>query len=54
MIILPCDSAFKASFYIPENRPNFLTARGFRMSNSRLVVEDDDKGKFRLERVNVM
>ena len=74
----------KASFYIPENRPNFPTTRGFRKkipmklvyqymaiffnfsptsshlhslqvencnSNSRLVVDEDDNGKFRLERV---
>ena len=87
LMILPCDSAFKALFYTPENRLNFLTTRGFRMkfsmklvyqymaivfnfsptsnhlhplevencdSNSRLVVEDDDNGKFRLERVNVL
>ena len=69
---------------MPENRPNFLTAKGFRMkipmilfyqymaiflhfsptsthlhplqvencdSNSRLVVDEDDNDKFRLERV---
>ena len=74
----------KASFYIPENRLNFPTTKGFRMdismklvyqymviffnfqttsnhlhplqgencdSNSRLVVGEDDNGKFRLERV---
>ena len=74
----------KASFYIPENRNNFPTTRGFRMkifmklvnntwrfsrnfwptlshlhplqvenraSISRLVVDEDDNGKFRLERV---
>ena len=75
----------KASFYIPEIRPNFPTTKGFRMkismklvyqymaifitfsptsnhlhplqvencdSNSRLVVDEDDSGKLRLERVN--
>ena len=75
----------KASFHIPENRPNFPTTKGFRTkiskklvcqymtiffnfsltsnhlhplqvencdSNSRLVVDEDDNGKFRLERVN--
>ena len=74
----------KASFYIPENRPNFSTTKSFRTkistklvyqyiaiffnisttsnhlhplqvencdSNSRLVVGEDDNGKFRLERV---
>ena len=70
----------KASFYIPENRLNFPTTKGFRKklayqyiaiffnflatsshlhplqvencdSNSRLVVDEDDNGKFRLERV---
>ena len=74
----------KASFYIPENRLNFPTTKGFRKknstklfyqymaiffnfspssnhlhplqgencdSNSRLVVEEDDNGKFRLGRV---
>ena len=82
----------KASLYIPENRLNFPTIKGFRTkipmqlvyqymviffnykphqiifihyklrmaqplqvencdSNSRLVVDEDDKGKFRLERV---
>ena len=74
----------KASFYIPENRLNFPTTKGFRAklsmklvyqymasffnfsttsnhlhpqqvencdSNSRLVVEEDDNGKLRLERV---
>ena len=75
----------KASFYIPENRPNFPTNKGFRMkismklvfqyltiffnfqirsshlyplqvencdSNSRLVVDKDDNGKFRPQMVN--
>ena len=75
----------KTSFYIPANRPNFPTTKGFRMkistklayqyiaiffifsttlnhfhplqvencdSNSRLVVDVDDNGKFRLEKVN--
>ena len=75
---------FKASFYIPENRPNFHTAKCFRTnifmklvcqympilfnfkttsnrlhplqvencdSNSQLVVDEDDDGKFRPERV---
>ena len=75
----------KASFHIPENRPNFPITKGFRMkismklvyqyiatffnfsttsnhfhplqvencdSNSRLVVDEDDNGKYRLERVN--
>ena len=75
----------KASFYIPENRPNFPTTKGFRKkisiklayqyiaiffnfsttsnhlhplqvencdSNSRLVVDEDDNGKFRLDGVN--
>ena len=75
----------KTSYYIPENRPNFLTTRGFRIknfmklaykyiaiffnfstilnnlhslhvenwdSNSRLVVDEDDKSKLRLEKVN--
>ena len=75
----------KTSLYIPKNRLNFLTTRGFRMNsvmklvyqdmeivytfsptsshlhplqvenydrNSRLVVDEDDNGKFRLERVN--
>ena len=74
----------KALFYIPENRPNFPTSKGFRRqismkmfyeymviffnlsptsshfhplqvencdSNSRLVVDEDDNSKFRLERV---
>ena len=74
----------KASFYIPENRLNFPTTKGYRTkismqlvyrymaiffnfsptsnrlhplqvencdSNSRLVVDEDDNGKFRLERV---
>ena len=76
----------KASFYIPESRPNFPATRDFRTkismkliyqyihvaisfnlsptsnhlhplqvenceSNSRLVVDEDDNGKFRLERV---
>ena len=77
----------KASFYIPENRFNFPTTRGFRMkismklvyqymaiffnfpstlnhlhpiqvgncdSNSRLVVDEDDNVKFRLERVKAL
>ena len=74
--------SIKASFYIPENRLNFSTTKGFRMtmklvyqymaiffnfsltlnhfhplqvencdSNSRLVVDEDDNGKLRLERV---
>ena len=75
----------KASFYIPKNRLNLPTTRGFRMkifmklvhqymtiffnflptsshlhplqnkncgSNSRIVVDEDDNGNFRLERVN--
>ena len=75
----------KASFYIPENKLNFPTTKGFRTqismkldyqymaifctfsptshnlhrlqvencdSNSRLVVDEDDNGKFRLERVD--
>ena len=74
----------KSSFYIPENRLNFATTKGFRTkismklvyqyvvfffnfkttpnhfhpvqvencdSNSRLVLDEDDNGKFRLERV---
>ena len=74
----------KASFYIPDNRPDFPTTKGFRLkipmklvyqymvifcnfsvtsnhfhslqvencdSNSRLVVDEDDYGKLRLERV---
>ena len=74
----------KATFYIPENRPNFPTTKGFRMkisvnlvyqymaiffnfsltsnhlhplqvencdSNSRLVLDEDDNGKFRIEKV---
>ena len=74
----------KASFYIPENRYNFSTTKGFTMniamklfyqymaifltfsptsnhlhplqvencdSNLRLVVNEDDYGKFRSERV---
>ena len=73
----------KASFYIPENRLNFPTTKGFRMKipmelfyqymaifftfsptlshlhplqgencdKSRLVVGEDDNGKFRIERV---
>ena len=74
----------KASFYIPENRLNFPTTKGFRTkmsmklvyqymaiffafpttsshfhplqaencdSNSQLVVDEDDNGKFRPERV---
>ena len=77
----------KASFYIPENRLNFPTIRGFRTkismqlvylymaiffnfqttsnhlhplqvencdSNSQLVVDEDDNGKFRLERVKIV
>ena len=76
----------KAAFWIPENRFNFPTTRGFRTkipiklvhqymaiffifqttsshlnplqvencdSNSRLVVDEDDNGKFRLEKVNL-
>ena len=76
----------KASFYIPENRLNCPTTKGFRMkiamklahqymviffnfqttsnhlhplqvencdSNSRLVVDEDDNGKLRLERVKI-
>ena len=75
----------KALLYIPENRSNFPTSRGFRMnismklvyqymtiffnfpptsshlhplqvgncdSHSRLVVDEDDNGKFKPERVN--
>ena len=74
----------QASFYIPENRLNFPTTKGFRTnifmklayqymaifftfpttsnhlhplqvencgSNSRLVMDEDDNGKFRPERV---
>ena len=78
----------KASFNIPENRPNFHTTKEFQNknfyeiglvdhhmvifftfsptsnhlhplqvkncdSNLRLVVDEDDNGKFRLERVNM-
>ena len=75
--------ALNTSFYIPENRLNIPTIRGYRTkistklvdqyiifvnfqttanhlhplqvdncdSNSRLVVDEDDNGKFRLERV---
>ena len=80
-------SALKASIYIPENRFNYPTTKGFRMNismklvtntclfsllshphqiifihyqsriaNSRLVhvvVDEDDNGGFRLERVNM-
>ena len=77
----------RASFYIPENRPNFSITKVFKMttsmklayqymaiffnfsptsnhlyplqvencdSNSRLVVDEDDYGKFRLERVKAL
>ena len=86
MLVQPFKSprCIEASIYIPQNRLNFPTTKGFRMnismklvcqfmaiffiflptsnhfhslqvencdSNSRLVVDEDDNGKVRVERV---
>ena len=86
ILTLEPSRCIKASFYIPENRLNFPTTKGFRTrismklvyqymeiffnfqtksnhlhplqvencdSNSRLVVDEDDNGKLRLERIKV-